>query len=34
MVPLHETFVGIGSPEEACVRFADKVNGFLNSSVF
>jgi multiple sugar transport system substrate-binding protein len=34
MVPLHESFIGIGTPEEACVRFAEKVNGFLNSDVF
>ena len=34
MTPLHESFIGIGTPEEACVRFADKVNSFLNSNVF
>ena len=34
MTPLHESFIGIGTPEEACIEFARKVNEFLDSSVF
>jgi multiple sugar transport system substrate-binding protein len=34
MVPLHESFIGISTPEEACVQFARKVNSFLHSDVF
>jgi multiple sugar transport system substrate-binding protein len=34
MIPLHECFIGLGTPEEACVKFAKKVNSFLNSNVF
>ena len=34
MTPLHESFVGIGTPEQACVTFARKVNEFLASKAF
>ena len=34
MIPLHESFTGLGDPGEACVRFANKVNSFLHSDVF
>ncbi len=34
MVPLHESFTGLGTPEQACRDFAAKVNSFLSSGVF
>jgi multiple sugar transport system substrate-binding protein len=34
MTPLHESFIGLGTPEEACREFARKVNSFLSSDVF
>lgn len=34
MIPIHETFIGVGEPEEACREFARKVNEFLSSRAF
>jgi multiple sugar transport system substrate-binding protein len=34
MTPLHESFIGINTPEQACRDFAAKVNEFLSGGVF
>jgi multiple sugar transport system substrate-binding protein len=34
MVPLHESFIGISTPEQACRDFTRKVNTFLTAGVF
>ena len=34
MVPLHESFIGLGDPEEVCRAFTRKVNDILSGGVF